>query len=106
MFGPGDVDHTGQTFKMVAASRGVNDVNRPLPPIDPLLDEGEKHPVLLLPAVEEGAHVSRPVEGAAGESDEILASVHNLLDGLFEAPVAMPSPVAGLACSCANLPVC
>ena len=69
----------------------------PLPPIDPLLDKGEKHPVLLLPAVEEGAHVTRPVEGAAGESDEISASVHrnpasvvNLSDGLFEPPVAMP----------------
>jgi hypothetical protein len=105
MFGSGDVDHTGQTFKMVAAQRGVNDMKCLLPAIDPLLDKGEKHPVLVLPAVEEGAHVTRPVEGAAGESDEISAAVHNLLDGLFEAPVAMPSPVAGFACSCGNLPV-
>ncbi len=45
------------------------------------------------------AHVTRPVEGAAGESDEISAAVHRnpvsmdaLSDVLFEPPVAMREP--------------
>jgi hypothetical protein len=43
---------------MFRAQRGIHDVEGPFAPLESILDEGKHHSILLIRAVEKGAHVT------------------------------------------------
>src|SRR6266852_7227133 len=70
----GDVDTRGrQPFDVIAAQFRIHDVESLLPVRETLLDEGQEDAVLLVPGVEERAHVAVTPEPRSREGDWPLA---------------------------------
>src|SRR5205807_1659100 len=63
-------------LEMVLSLLGIDDVDAFLGPIEALLDERAKHPVLLLDAVEESANVTFPAENATGKLHGMFVGSH------------------------------
>src|SRR5438128_4495699 len=91
-----DVDTRGrQPFDVIAAQFRIHDVESLLPVRETFLDEGQKDTVLLVPGVEERAHVAVTPEPRAREGDRPLAapSAHAYLRQRCEAPRSRPSEI-------------
>src|SRR5207249_11861310 len=70
----GDVDTRGrQPFDVIAAQFRIHDVESLLPVRETFLDEGQEDAVLLIPGVEERAHVAVTLEPRSREGDRPLA---------------------------------
>jgi hypothetical protein len=55
---------------MVDALSQIYDVNSFIPALEPILDEGKQHPILLVVVVKECAHVSRSIEWRAAKTGQ------------------------------------
>src|SRR5881296_2280412 len=93
----GDVDTRGrQSFDVIAAQFRIHDVESLLPSRETFLDEGQEDAVLLVPGVEECAHVAVTPEPRAREGDRPLAlsSFHACLRHRYEVPRSCPSEIS------------
>src|SRR5947209_2275963 len=71
---------------MLPTVPGIDDVEGPVTLVEPLLDEGEKHPVLLLFAVEEGTYMPGAVEDRTRQA-YLLWAAHRT------SPFCQPQPL-------------
>src|SRR5437870_3223335 len=92
----GDVDtRRCQSFDVIAAQCRINDVESLLPARETFLDERQKDTVLLVPGVEERAHVAVTPEPRSREGDRRLAlsSPHARLRHRHEISRSCPSEI-------------
>src|SRR6266852_3937462 len=93
----GDVDTCGgQPFDVIAAQFRIHDVESLLPVRETFLDEGQEDAVLLVPGVEERAHVAVTPEPRSREGDRPLAlsSAHAYLRHRYEVSRSCPSEIS------------
>src|SRR3989449_2237050 len=102
----GDVDTRGrQPFDVIAAQFRIHDVESLLPVRETLLDEGQEDAVLLVPGVEERAHVAVTPEPCSREGHRPLALFisHARLRYRCEVPRSCPSEI--IASPAASRPI-